>query len=232
MAVSDGRTGAFNPPNVGSTPTTASTTTSSKGRHTDVVNTNRLNPLVLTPNQRTNIDRNTPMENQPTQQPSHQLHQLKIKRKTAAAEARFIRHAESTALRRARMLNISTKPDLSEKRMRKYGLTENQIARAIKKRNASLVPNAVTAYARYNELHHHRTVVLRRHSRVMHLAHGFIKGMPYDKIEETVRQVPTASAQAGLAGLVASEVARFGGEYGRATDREVMVEHILDWLNE
>lgn len=82
---------------------------------------------------------------------------LKIKAKTLATEARYIRKEEHKVLRHSRWL-------------RNFEDTEDARQQA---------------YDRFWGLHSHRTNELRKEARATYLAYAFLRGVPYSQVENT-----------------------------------------------
>ena len=78
---------------------------------------------------------------------------LKIKIKSLGAEARFIRKEERKTLKQGR-----------------YWLHKEP-------------PVAAEHYGTYNSLRRHRVFDLRKEARSTYLAYGFLRGVPYERIE-------------------------------------------------
>lgn len=131
---------------------------------------------------------------------------LKVKRKSLAAEIAIIKKSERGQIGYARYLD----------RVQGDG-----------------AKSGVSAVFRdtYGHLHHHRTVKLRRMSRVSHLANGFIKGMPYHKIEQKCRGEDSEQFMISLARAVSEEISRFGHPEMKnmvVKDRDMAVS---SWMN-
>lgn len=96
---------------------------------------------------------------------------LKIKLLTLAAESRIIRRDERKALEKARHWKVMDHPEAGPK-------TESPFlsGRLMEKH-----------YRAYEDLHDHRTGIVRRAARVNHLAYGFLRGRGYAEIEQQTR---------------------------------------------
>lgn len=93
--------------------------------------------------------------------------ELKIKSKTLAVEAGYIRREERKTLRNARWQ------------------AEHQEAE-----------NSAMSYRQYLRLQDHRTKVLRPEARATHLARAFLKGTPYRQVEnKNVTHIPAAMVE-------------------------------------
>lgn len=105
----------------------------------------------------------------PTQTSSpHRTAQLRVKVKTLAAEARFIRREERAALRRGRYWRYRDDPDDPMKSGR----------------------TLTRAYADYEDLHTHRTGLVRSVARTNLLAYAALRGVPYATAEVRCRTAP------------------------------------------
>lgn len=122
---------------------------------------------------------------------------FRVKRMTLAAEARIIKAAEARALRIARNLKRSNaKPAVAD---RNYGL--------------------------HLSLRHHRIHVVRPASRAMHLAHAYLKGIAYSRVENPLKlrePVPEAIISAA-----AENVRKFGS----LVFSEVKSKQIRSWMD-
>lgn len=124
--------------------------------------------------------------------PTNLTEYLRVKRNTLAAEARIIKVQEARALRKGRKIdglftgkeradlraslkktNIYTPAELSDV------ISEERDRRRAIKSNKSSAPS----YAHYNGLRAHRLMTVRPAARVAHLAHAYLKGMPYLRVE-------------------------------------------------
>lgn len=85
------------------------------------------------------------------------------------------------------------------------------------------------AYGQYNRLRSHRALVVREYARVLHLAHAYLKGRPYNQVESHAtytRLLERAQFMLVLAENIAKEVARFGS----GANMVVKHEHIKTWM--
>lgn len=154
--------------------------------------------------------------------------ELKIKRKSLAAEARIIRTEEQKALSRTRFQNAMSSPDMTEKRLKKLGLTVSQLRRVrarLANRANTPVYDAADAYGQYNRLRDHRIKDVRTAARAAHLAHHYIKGDPFH-VAEDVPRLDGSKEAAKLRGIalskkpepmtlkadIARDVRKFGGD--------------------
>lgn len=121
--------------------------------------------------------------------------ELRIKRRTLAEEARIIRGYERKALAAARAANATNHAD-----------------------------RAIIQYARYDSLRQHRIGVVRNAARLNHLAHAYLKGTPYAKVEDPKRiRNPLADLDRKV---IAKTVEKFGG----ATELNVTYHSIELWM--
>lgn len=124
---------------------------------------------------------------------------LKVKLKSLAEEARIIRHEKRRAKARARWLrkNASYRADATDSAIWK----------------ASMV---------VNNLHKHNVQVVRKEQRASYLAYGFLRGMPYKRIEQRIKSEPDWDRVQNIA-------SRFtNGENGYA-DPRVVAQKIAEW---
>ena len=152
------------------------------------------------------------------------LTELKIKRKTLAAEARLIRTEEAKALNKGRFGNAMSNPDMTEKRLAKLNLTKGQLRRVrarMEDRVNTPVYAAANGYALFNALRDHRTMNVRTAARAAHLAHHYLKGDAYSLTEQGTRDTPQMLAT--LAVYVAQNARTFGsGPNGEAKPKDVL----------
>ena len=127
---------------------------------------------------------------------------LKVKRKSLAAEIAIIKKSERGQIGYARYLD----------RVQDAGAGSS-------------------SRETYDHLHHHRTVKLRRMSRVSHLANGFLKGMSYHRIEQKCHGGDSEGFMTSLARAVSEEISRFGPPEMKnmaIKDRDMS---IASWMN-
>lgn len=158
---------------------------------------------------------------------------LKIKRKTLAAEAGLIRHEEQKVLRSARALNAQVQSDTSlalGKRLTKLGYPPATIKRSLKhwektwgQNERSEVRDAL--YSDYRGLRLHRVEEVRAAARAAHLAHAYLMGMPYARVEAENTQKDYSLVQRdALCAAVAKNIrtfARIGTPEGDAKPKDV-----------
>jgi hypothetical protein len=114
---------------------------------------------------------------------------FKVKRMTLAAEARIIKQQEKAILRRARERSgVWSREDTQTLRKHMADADKREQDDTIHfmrtMANACIDPlPADRLYATYHSLHHHRVMVVRPAARAMHLAHAYLKGMPYARVE-------------------------------------------------
>lgn len=113
---------------------------------------------------------------------NYRLIHLKIKLKTLAQEARYIRQEELTLKNTGKRIKACKTLSESDRN----GIFERNIEGI-------------------SDLHHHRTFDLRKAARHSHIAYGFLKGKAYSQIENKPKTEPLWSE-------VEKIVKRFGGE--------------------
>lgn len=128
--------------------------------------------------------------------------ELKVKIKSLAAEARIIKQEEQKALRHARSL-------------RRY----------YDRRSVPLVAeNEIkAASAGYDSLHYHRIVKVRGETRLAGLAYGFLRGMPYRRIEAKYYEAPNWMRLEEM-------IRRFSGLLPKKGSNEVRSQELQEWL--
>lgn len=82
-----------------------------------------------------------------------------------------------------------------------------------------------------SKLHNHRINTVRRVSRVMHLALGFMNDMPYLRIEQRRRNYETNETRMALCQEISTEVSTFGQPEFRNMTKEDRVNLIYAWLS-
>lgn len=114
---------------------------------------------------------------------------LKIKIKSLAVEATMIRQEERRhnpghrARVRARRL-LDGKTRLSDAEMSNIDVKRSRAFRILKRKPTEQAVNAFWG------LRHHRTGDVRSESRSAHVAYGFLRGLPYARIEGTAKTAP------------------------------------------
>jgi len=155
------------------------------------------------------------------------LVELKIKRKSLAEEARIIRAEEKKVLLKATFARGVAHPAslYEDGSPTLNGLTPKQIARvmALRDRAGNNPPDPAVPFALYTRLNSHRRGDLRNAARAAILAHHYLKGTAYSKVE-TGKTEPVFAAE--LAVNVAREVRTFGGSGAK----EVRPKDILHWF--
>lgn len=149
--------------------------------------------------------------------------ELKVKRKSLAAEAAFIRREERAELRQARInktIDLGLMEDEFLKKMKAYGFSEVQARRIYKSyRNSNWRTEWASHYDSYHRLHDHRVVQVREAARIAHVANAYILGQDYQMVEDRPKKRPCAVR-------LAREVNRFApGEYD--SDLE---DNIREWM--
>lgn len=163
------------------------------------------------------------------------LNKLKIKRLTLAAESRLIKREEQKSIRWARAINVALNPEGGEAErfsnlINKHGYTPAQAVRILTRaQKAGARTWEANARERYLDLRKHRIGVVRWHARVQHLAHAFIKGMPYAKVEAKAHDIGPA-AWFGLRLAVAKEVETFGGPELKNVTQKLRLHMVDAWF--
>lgn len=136
--------------------------------------------------------------------------QLKIKRLALAAEARIIRHEEHKALGWLPILRDADGRPTSKRRFRK----------------ARFRPKLEL----FNSLHNHRTDKVRKASRVMHLAHGYLMGQVYASIENEQTKLRPNQGEHPLLKDIVDEIRKFGPGQFSKMDKLDLARAVDDWI--
>lgn len=174
----------------------------------------------------------------------HELHNLRVKRKTLAAEGMIIKIEEAkerdfrtkTQFKAALSIGMphpSQREDSTEREywneVRGYFKSDAYKAKIAEERIAKRLAASIARQVNFRE---HRVRVVRRAARVAHLAHGFIKGMPYERIEQSQRTLVTKLHFAQIAVEIAKDVGNFGKPEQRNSTSEDRVASILGWMGQ
>ena len=81
------------------------------------------------------------------------------------------------------------------------------------------------------ELHRHRVLDVRSASRVSHLAHNFIKGTPYQKVEAFSYDHGLTAFMGDLSVQVAKEVGSFGWPEMKNMPKADREKAVASWMN-
>jgi hypothetical protein len=135
------------------------------------------------------------------------LIELKVKRKSLAAEAKIIRKEERKALSSARW----------------------ELARGRAAGNTTLDPNkwadaARSGYGQFRTLQEHRKVAVRGASRAAHLAHAFLTGRTYKCVERSTKPDNGPNLY-----FVADNIRKFGNADLRKRPRNEIIGLLIDW---
>jgi len=130
---------------------------------------------------------------------------LKVKIMSLAAEAKIIRQQERQRIRKAKyardLVYLQSTIARLERRIQRYQnakpvrdftYLQEELMRLKRQSNTTRVTSLSVQYHETiaGGLHQHRIVDVRQESRIAQLAYGFLKGKPYDAIEQNVYYQP------------------------------------------
>jgi len=153
------------------------------------------------------------------------LKMLKLKRKVLAAESKMVRKEELIARNSMRFLSTMTM-EKTNKRIAKMGLTHSQLKRVEKNREKSknsTVYHQAEAFEYFHRLRDMRVNVIRKLSRVSHLANAYIREIPYEIVENNSPLLMSARTHNKLRKALVEEINSF--------DYDCDEDDIKTWLN-
>lgn len=155
------------------------------------------------------------------------LPQLRVKIKNLAGEARDIRHEERKIIGHPRVygeddLRLMATPDLEaaglgkEQKARRRLLRRRKVGQISYHRDRQQLADAERKHAEFTNLQWHRTHIVRRQARASLLAYGFLRGVPFRRIEPGEGKLP-----AWVSEHLIELAARFGERPKTTAEREV-----------
>lgn len=160
------------------------------------------------------------------------LYALRVKIKSLGAEARIIRHEEckfpSKSLRKRYRRLIAAANEVAPMLPLRHTIS-GAVARYL--RQADSPVKFDRAHPHYIDLHHHRTVDVRREARAAQLAYAFLRHRPYKNVEPNTPLIGQLVGSADCTLRMLNTITSIAARFGTITDPATVRAQIESWID-